>query len=141
MKKSCREFVGATTDLSARTSLRGLGLDATRDVTILALGGNTVRFAALQSGSVKAAMMSLPLNIQIKKNGLSGTVLSERFSTSRSRGSSREAIRSRITPNTQSNTVFVCGMKAFKTERASFVSFAQKKFSLSKDVAETSQGA
>jgi hypothetical protein len=31
---------------------------------------------------------------------------------------------------------FVRGMNAFKTERASFVSFAQKKFSLSKDVAE-----
>lgn len=49
MKKSCREFVGATTDLSTRTSLQALGLDATRDVTILDLGGNTVRFAAMQA--------------------------------------------------------------------------------------------
>jgi ABC-type nitrate/sulfonate/bicarbonate transport system substrate-binding protein len=89
MKKSCREFVGATTDLSARTSLRGLGLDATRDVTILALGGNTVRFAALQSGSVKAAMMSLPLNIQIKKNGLSGTVLCRKDSPRAAHGARR----------------------------------------------------
>jgi hypothetical protein len=31
---------------------------------------------------------------------------------------------------------FARGMRAFKSERASFVSFAQKKFGLSKDVTE-----
>jgi hypothetical protein len=36
-----------------------------------------VRFAALQAGTVQAAMMSLPLNIQLKKNGLSGALGAE----------------------------------------------------------------
>ena len=62
-KKVAVSSFGATTDVSARASLRALGLDPNRDVTIVALGGDTLRFAALQAGTVQAAMMSLPLNI------------------------------------------------------------------------------
>ncbi|MGH7783650.1 MAG: ABC transporter substrate-binding protein, partial [Candidatus Binatia bacterium] len=39
-KKVAVSSFGATTDLSARASLRALGLDPTRDVTIVALGGD-----------------------------------------------------------------------------------------------------
>jgi NitT/TauT family transport system substrate-binding protein len=129
---------GATTDLSARASLRALGLDPTRDVTILALGGDTVRFAALQSGTVQAAMMSLPLNIQLKKMGYrelfyAGKILHEPLT---GLVASSEKIKSNPQQIRRVMRAFVRGMNAFKNERANFVSFAQNKFSLKKDVAE-----
>jgi len=137
-KKVAVSSFGATTDLSARASLRALGLDPTRDVTILALGGDTVRFAALQSGTVQAAMMSLPLNIQLKKMGYrelfyAGKILHEPLT---GLVASSDKIKNNPQQIRKVMRAFVRGMNAFKTERASFVSFAQKKFSLSKDVAE-----
>jgi ABC-type nitrate/sulfonate/bicarbonate transport system substrate-binding protein len=129
---------GATTDLSARASLRALGLDPNRDVAILALGGDTVRFAALQSGTVQAAMMSLPLNIQLKKMGYrelfyAGNILHEPLT---GLVASNEKMKNNPQQIRKVMRAFVRGMNAFKTERASFVSFAQKKFSLSRDVVE-----
>ena len=137
-KKVAVSSFGATTDLSARASLRALGLDPTRDVTIVALGGDTVRFAALQVGTVQAAMMSLPLNIQLKKMGYrelfyAGKILHEPLT-------GLVATTDKIKNNPQQirrvMRAFVRGMKAFKSDRSGFVSFAQKKFAVNKDVAE-----
>ncbi len=137
-KKVAVSSFGATTDLSARASLRALGLDPARDVTILALGGDTVRFAALQAGTVQAAMMSLPLNIQLKKMGYrelfyAGKILHEPLT---GLVASSEKIKNNPQQIRRVMRAFVRGMKAFKSERGGFVSFAQKKFALSKDVAE-----
>ena len=129
---------GATTDLSARASLRALGLDPTRDVTILPLGGDTVRFAALEAGTVQAAMMSLPLNIQLKRLGYTelfyaGKILHEPLT---GLVASSEKIKNNPQQIRRVIRAFVRGMNAFKSERGNFVSFAQKKFALSKDVTE-----
>jgi len=137
-KKVAVSSFGATTDLSARASLRALGLDPTRDVTILPLGGDTVRFAALQSGTVQAAMMSLPLNIQLKKMGYrelfyAGKILHEPLT---GLVASSEKIKNNPQQIRKVMRAFMRGMHAFKTERADFISFVQKKFSLTKDVAE-----
>jgi ABC-type nitrate/sulfonate/bicarbonate transport system substrate-binding protein len=137
-KKVAVSSFGATTDLSARVALRALGLDPIRDVTILPLGGDTVRFAALQSGTVQAAMMSLPLNIQLKKMGYrelfyAGKILHEPLT---GLVASNEKIKGNPQQIRKVMRAFVRGMLAFKSERADFVSFVQKKFSLNKDVAE-----
>jgi NitT/TauT family transport system substrate-binding protein len=60
---------GATGDLAARVGLRSLGLDPERDVTIITLGTDTLRHAALIAGTVQATHMPVPLNIQLKKEG------------------------------------------------------------------------
>jgi NitT/TauT family transport system substrate-binding protein len=60
---------GATGDLGARASLRSLGLDPEKDVTIVTLGSDEIRHAALVAGTVQATHMPVPLNIQLKKNG------------------------------------------------------------------------
>jgi hypothetical protein len=128
-QESCRELVRSDDDLSARASLRALGLDPVRDVTILPLGGDTVRFAALQSGTVQAAMMSLPLNIQLKKLVIVNCFTQERFFRSRSPDWSHHEKIKTTRANSQSDAGFRRGMHAFKSERADFVSFAQRKFS------------
>ena len=137
-KKVAVSSFGATTDLSAHASLRALGLDPTRDITILPLGGDTVRFAALQAGTVQAAMMSLPLNIQLKKMGYrelfyAGKILHEPLT---GLVASSEKIKNNPQQIRRVMRAFVRGMNAFKSERGDFVSFAQKKFALSKDVTE-----
>ncbi|MGE5219120.1 MAG: ABC transporter substrate-binding protein [Chloroflexota bacterium] len=137
-KKVAVSSFGATTDLSARASLRALGLDPTRDVTIVPLGGDTVRFAALQAGTVQAAMMSLPLNIQLKKMGYrelfyAGKILHEPLT---GLVATTDKIKNNPGQIRRVMRAFVRGMNAFKADRGGFVSFAQKKFTVSKDIAE-----
>jgi ABC-type nitrate/sulfonate/bicarbonate transport system substrate-binding protein len=60
---------GATGDLAARVGLRSLGLDLEKDVTIITLGPDTLRDAALVAGTVQATHMPVPLNIQLNKEG------------------------------------------------------------------------
>src|SRR6185503_14381898 len=60
---------GATGDLAARVALQSIGLDPARDVSIVTLGSDTLRYAALQAGTVHATHMPLPFNIQMKKDG------------------------------------------------------------------------
>ncbi len=137
-KKVAVSSFGSTTDVSARASLRALGLDPARDVTIVALGGDTVRFAALQAGTVQAAMMSLPLNIQLRKMGYpelfyAGKILHEPLT---GLVVSSEKIKNNPQQIRKVMRGFVRGMNAFKSKRDDFVAFTQKKFSLSKDVAE-----
>lgn len=129
---------GASTDLSARVALQAIGLDPTRDVTIVALGGDTIRYAALQAGTVQAAMMSLPLNIRLKKEGYTelfyaGKILHEPLT---GLVTSTEKIKRNPDQIHRMMRAFVRGVQAFKAERAGFVSFAQKKFGLTKDVTE-----
>jgi NitT/TauT family transport system substrate-binding protein len=65
---------GATGDLAARVGLRSIGLDPDKDVTIITLGPDTLRHAALMAGTVQATHMPVPLNIQLKKEGYHGLV-------------------------------------------------------------------
>jgi NitT/TauT family transport system substrate-binding protein len=137
-KKVAVSSFGSTTDVSARVALKALGLDPARDVIIVALGGDTVRYAGLQAGTVQAAMMSLPLNIRLKKEGYRelfyvGKILQQPLT---GLATSNEKIRKNPQQIQRMMRAFVRGMQAFKNERVSFISFAQKKFGLSKEVTE-----
>lgn len=60
---------GALDDVSARYVLKKFGLQPDQDVTILQLGGQPVRIAALQSGSVHATLLQPPLTVRARKMG------------------------------------------------------------------------
>jgi ABC-type nitrate/sulfonate/bicarbonate transport system substrate-binding protein len=49
--------------------LKKHGLDGTRDVVVLPVGGGTARYFALQAGSVDAAMLSIPANLMAQDAG------------------------------------------------------------------------
>ena len=137
-KKVAVSSFGSTTDVSARIALKALGLDPARDVIIVALGGDTVRYAGLQAGTVQAAMMSLPLNIRLKKEGYRelfyvGKILQQPLT---GLATSSDKIRKNPQQIQRMMRAFVRGTQAFKNERASFISFAQKKFGLSKEVTD-----
>ena len=61
---------GSNADAALRIALKQAGLDANRDVTIVQLGTQPERFAALNSRRVQATIMSPPFSSAAKKAGL-----------------------------------------------------------------------
>ena len=61
---------GDAYEKSARFALRHLGLDADRDIKMLALGSNDVMWSALQNGRVSATILSPPSTLFARKAGM-----------------------------------------------------------------------
>jgi NitT/TauT family transport system substrate-binding protein len=60
---------GAAADLALRAVAKQDGLDPDRDLVRLQMGGGAARYAALLGGSVDAAILTLPYNLQAEKAG------------------------------------------------------------------------
>jgi ABC-type nitrate/sulfonate/bicarbonate transport system substrate-binding protein len=127
---------GATGDLAARVALQSIGLDPGRDVAIVTLGSDTLRYAALQAGTVHATHMPLPFNIQMKKDGYrelfyAGKVLQRPLT-----GLAATTDKIKTNPRQVQRMVraFLRASRALKGERNDFLAFAQRKFGFSKDV-------
>jgi ABC-type nitrate/sulfonate/bicarbonate transport system substrate-binding protein len=129
---------GATGDLAARVGLRSLGLDPERDVTIITLGTDTLRHAALIAGTVQATHMPVPLNIQLKREGYHELVYAGKILQRPLTGLATSVEKIQKNPGQVQRMVraFVRATRALKTERANFIVFAQKKYGYSKDVME-----
>src|SRR5437773_2679389 len=54
---------------ATRASLRAIGVDPDREVTLIVIGAASVRMAAMEAGSVEAAIMPVPWNIRMKQKG------------------------------------------------------------------------
>jgi ABC-type nitrate/sulfonate/bicarbonate transport system substrate-binding protein len=61
--------LGDYSDFRARKVLERFGLDAPKDVTLLQIGGQTGRFAALRSGQVQSTFVAPPLTLIARKAG------------------------------------------------------------------------
>jgi ABC-type nitrate/sulfonate/bicarbonate transport system substrate-binding protein/LysM repeat protein len=62
--------LGSSSDFATRYALDRFGLVPQRDVTILEIGSQPARFAALETGKVQAVMISVPLTARAKAAGL-----------------------------------------------------------------------
>jgi ABC-type nitrate/sulfonate/bicarbonate transport system substrate-binding protein len=129
---------GATGDLAARVALQAIGLDPARDVSIITLGADTLRYAALQAGTVHATHMPLPFNIQMRKDGYhelfyAGKVLQRPLT-----GLATTSDKIKKNPRQVQRMVraFLRASRALKSERGEFLAFAQRKFGFSKEVLE-----
>ncbi len=60
---------GSATDVSVRMSLTKVGLNPDKDVTILQIGTQTSRFAALQTKNVQATIITPPFTLTARKMG------------------------------------------------------------------------
>jgi len=129
---------GATGDLAARVGLRSLGLDPEKDVTIITLGSDTLRHAALLAGTVQATHMPVPLNIQLKKEGYHELVYAGKILQRPLTGlaTSLEKIQKNPAQVQHMVRAFLRATRALKTERAGFIAFAQKKYGYSKEIME-----
>lgn len=60
---------GSATDLGVRMALAKVGLNAEKDVTLLQIGAQTARFAALQSKNVQGTIITPPFTLTSRKLG------------------------------------------------------------------------
>ena len=60
---------GSATDLSVKMALAKVGLNAEKDVTLLQIGVQTARYAALQSKNVQATIITPPFTLTARKAG------------------------------------------------------------------------
>lgn len=60
---------GSATDVAVRMALAKLGLNAEKDVTLLQIGVQTARFAALQSKNVQSTIITPPFTLTARKLG------------------------------------------------------------------------
>jgi ABC-type nitrate/sulfonate/bicarbonate transport system substrate-binding protein len=60
---------GSATDLSVKMALAKVGLNAEKDVTLLQIGAQTARYAALQSKNVQATIITPPFTLIARKAG------------------------------------------------------------------------
>jgi ABC-type nitrate/sulfonate/bicarbonate transport system substrate-binding protein len=64
----------SSTDNSARAALKHNGLEPLRDVTLIAMGDTNVRFQALTSGAIEAAILTPPYTVMAEQKGLNHLV-------------------------------------------------------------------
>jgi NitT/TauT family transport system substrate-binding protein len=81
-KKVAVASLSGTGAAATRASLKALGVDPDRDVTLIVIGAASLRMAAMEVGSVEAAIMPVPWNIRMKQKGFkelifAGKVLSQ----------------------------------------------------------------
>lgn len=58
-----------TGGLAAKASIKAFGLDPDKDAIYIAIGAASVRMAAMEAGSVEAAIMPVPWNLRLKQKG------------------------------------------------------------------------
>lgn len=68
-KRAAVSRFGTASDFSLRQVLKRLGVDPEREITILQLGTEPNRFAAMQSDSVQATVITPPLTLNARKMG------------------------------------------------------------------------
>jgi NitT/TauT family transport system substrate-binding protein len=61
--------LGSSSDFATRYALDKYGIAADREVTIVEIGSQPARFAALESGKIHGAMVAVPLTLKAKTLG------------------------------------------------------------------------
>jgi ABC-type nitrate/sulfonate/bicarbonate transport system substrate-binding protein len=102
------------------------------------LGADTLRYAALQSGTVQATHMPIPLNIQMKKEGYNELFYAGKVLQRPLTGLATTTDKIRKNPQQVQRMVnaFLRATRALRSERAGFIAFTQKKFGYSKEMTE-----
>jgi len=131
-KKVAVASLSGTGALATRASLRALGVDPEKDVTLIVIGAASVRMAAMEAGSVEAAIMPVPWNIRLKQKGFkelifTGKVLSQPLT---GLATSRERIEKNPEQIRKMLRGFLRSLKAVKEDKKDVVEFIGRKFSL-----------
>jgi NitT/TauT family transport system substrate-binding protein len=137
-KKVAVASLSGTGALATRASLRALGVDPEKDVTLIVIGAASVRMAAMEAGSVEAAIMPVPWNIRLKQKGFkelifTGKVLSQPLT---GLATSRERIEKQPEQIRKMLRGFIRSLKAVKEDKKDVVEYIARKFSLDPASAE-----
>lgn len=137
----------AVSDLSlsadaARISLRTLGLDPQKDMTMILISSAATRVAALESGSVQAAIIPVPWQSGLKQKGFKELQFAGALLARPATGlaAAREKIESNPEQVKQVIRGFLRSRKAFKQDKKEVIEFIGRKFILEPHVAEETYG-
>jgi NitT/TauT family transport system substrate-binding protein len=137
-KKIAVSSLGGTGAASARASLKALDLDPDKDMTFIVIGAASVRVAAMEAGSVEAAIMPVPWNSRMKQKGFKELVFAGKVISQPLTGiaTSKEKIDRNPGQITRVLRGFIRSLRAVKEQRKEVVDFIARKFQLEPQVAE-----
>jgi ABC-type nitrate/sulfonate/bicarbonate transport system substrate-binding protein len=137
-KKIAVSSLGGTGAASARACLKALDLDPDKDMTFIVIGAASVRMAAMESGSVEAAIMPVPWNSRMKQKGFKEMVFAGKVISQPLTGiaASKEKIEKNPAQVAKVLRGFMRSLKAVREEKKDFVDFIGRKFNLEPRVAE-----
>lgn len=137
-KKVAVASLSGTGALATRASLKALSVDPDKDVTLIVIGSASVRMAAMEAGSVEAAIMPVPWNIRLKQKGFKELIFTGRVLSQPLTGlaTSRERIDKNPEQIRKMLRGFVRSLKAVKEDKKDAVEFIGRRFSLDPASAE-----
>jgi NitT/TauT family transport system substrate-binding protein len=130
--------LGGTGAAATRASLKAIGLDADKDVTLIVIGSASVRMAAMETGSVEAAIMPVPWNFRMKQKGFKELIYAGKVMSQPLTGlaTSREKVEKQSDQARRMLRGFLRSMKAMRDDRKGVTEFIAKKFSLDAPTAD-----
>lgn len=137
-KKVAVSSLGGTGAASARASIKALGLDPDRDVTFIVIGSASIRMAAMETGSVQAAIMPVPWNITMRRKGFKELIFAGKVVSQPLTGMATTRQKIEQNPGQVKKVLrgFLRTLRAVKQERKDVVEFISRKFNLEPQVAE-----
>ena len=137
-KKVAVASLSGTGALATRASLRALGVDPDKDVTLIVIGAASIRMAALEAGSVEAAIMPVPWNFRLTSKGFKELIFTGKVLTQPLTGiaTSRERIERNPEQIKKMLRGFLRSLKAVKEDKKDVVEFIGRRFGLDPATAE-----
>ena len=137
-KKVAVASLSGTGALATRASLRALGVDPDKDVTLIVIGAASIRMAALEAGSVEAAIMPVPWNFRLTQKGFKELSFTGKVLTQPLTGiaTSRERIERNPEQIKKMLRGFLRSLKAVKEDKKDVVEFIGRRFGLDPATAE-----
>ena len=137
-KKVAVASLSGTGALATRASLRALGVDPDKDVTLIVIGAASIRMAALEAGSVEAAIMPVPWNFRLTQKGFKELIFTGKVLTQPLTGiaTSRERIERNPEQIKKMLRGFLRSLKAVKEDKRDVVEFIGRRFGLDPATAE-----
>jgi len=137
-KKVAVASLSGTGAAATRAALKALGVDPERDVTLIVIGAASVRMAAMDAGSVEAAIMPVPWNIRMKQKGFKELIFAGKVMSQPLTGlaTSREKAEKHPEQLKKMLRGFMRTMRAVKQDKAGVSEFIAKKFGLDSAAAD-----
>ncbi len=137
-KKVAVASLSGTGALATRASLKALGVNSEKDVTLIVIGAASVRMAALEADSVEAAIMPVPWNFRLKQKGYKELIFTGKLLSQPLTGLATSKDRIEKNPEQIKKMLrgFLRSLKAVKEDKRDVVEFIGRKFALDPLTAE-----
>jgi NitT/TauT family transport system substrate-binding protein len=137
-KKIAVSSLGGTGAASARASIKALGLDPDKDVTYIVIGAASVRMAAMEAGSIEAAIMPVPWNFRMKQKGFKELIFAGSVMSQPLTGIATTKDKIEKNPDQVRRVLrgFLRALRAVKQDKKDVTEFIARKFSLDGPTAE-----